>query len=70
VNWIKETPHEDNQVWMVVGPEGGWNKDEEALAFDSGLSGVSMGETILRTSTAAVSACQLMISWRRLKSSL
>ena len=70
VNWIKETPHEVNQVWMVIGPEGGWNKDEEALAFDSGLPGVSMGETILRTSTAAVSACQLMTSWRRLKSSL
>jgi len=55
---------------VAVGPEGGWNKDEEALAFDSGLYGVSMGETILRTSTAAVSACQLMTSWRRLKSSL
>ena len=70
VNWLKETPHKVNQVWVVIGPEGGWNKDEEALAFDSGLSGVSMGETILRTSTAAVSACQLMTSWRRLKSSL
>jgi len=70
VDWLKETPHKVNEVWVAVGPEGGWNKDEEALAFDSGLSGVSMGETILRTSTAAVSACQLMTSWRRLKSSL
>ncbi len=70
VNWLKETPHKVDQVWVVVGPEGGWNKDEEALAFDSGLSGVSLGETILRTSTAAVSACQLMTSWRRLKLSL
>ena len=68
--WLKETPHNVNQVWMVIGPEGGWSEDEEALAFDAGLSGVSMGETILRTSTAAVSACQLMTSWRRLKSSL
>ena len=69
-NWLEETPFKVNQVWVAIGPEGGWNKDEEALAFDSGLSGVSMGETILRTSTAAVSACQLMTSWRRLKSSL
>jgi len=69
VNWLIETPHKVNQVWMVVGPEGGWNTDEEVLAFDSGLFGVSLGETILRTSTAAVSACQLMTSWRRLKSS-
>jgi len=70
VNWLKETPNKVNQVWVVVGPEGGWNKDEEALAFESGFSGVSMGENILRTSTAAVSACQLMTSWRRVKSSL
>jgi len=70
VNWIKETPHEVNQVWMVIGPEGGWNKDEEELASDAGLIGVSMGETILRTATAAVSACQIMTSWRRLKASL
>ena len=69
VNWLKETPHKVNQVWAVIGPEGGWDKDEEALAFDVGFVGVSMGETILRTSTAAVSACQLITSWRRLKSS-
>ncbi len=69
VTWVRETPHEVNQVWMVIGPEGGWNKDEEELAFDAGFVGVSMGETILRTSTAALSACQVMTSWRRLKSS-
>ena len=70
VNWLKETPHKVNQIWMVIGPEGGWNKDEEALAFDYGFVGISIGDNILRTSTAAVSACQLMTSWRRRKSSL
>ena len=69
VEWLEGRPHKVDQVWIVIGPEGGWDKDEEALAFDSGCDGVSMGETILRTSTAAVSACQLMTSWRRLKSS-
>ena len=68
VNWLKGTSHKVNQVWVVIGPEGGWNKEEEALAFDSGFVGISIGNTILRTSTAAVSACQLMTSWRRLKS--
>ena len=67
-NWLKETTHKVNQVWVVIGPEGGWNKDEEELAFDAGLVGVCIGENILRTSTAAVSACQLMTSWRSLKS--
>ncbi len=69
MNWLKETSDKVNQVWVVIGPEGGWNRDEEALAFDAGCFAVTMGETILRTSTAAVSACQLMTSWRRLKSS-
>ena len=70
VDWLKETSHKVNQVWVVIGPEGGWTKDEEELAFESGLVGISIGDNILRTSTAAVTACQLMTSWRRLKSSL
>ena len=70
VKWLIAIPNNVNQVWVVIGPEGGWDKVEEELAFDNGFYGVSMGETILRTSTAAVSACQLMTSWRRLKSSL
>ena len=69
MDWLRETSHEINYVWVAIGPEGGWDKDEEALAFTSGFIGVSMGENILRTSTAAVSACQLMSSWRRLKCS-
>ena len=70
VKWLIKIPNKVSQIWVVIGPEGGWSKDEEALAFENGLIGVSMGETILRTSTAAVSACQSMTSWRRLKSSL
>ena len=68
-DWLKKISHKVNQIWVVIGPEGGWEKEEEALAFESGFVGLSMGSTILRTSTAAVSACQLMTSWRRLKSS-
>ena len=69
VNWLedtRDTRQKVNQVWIVIGPEGGWNKDEETLAFEAGFVGISMGKTILRTSTAAVSACQLMTAWRRL----
>ena len=69
-DWLKERPNNIQQVWLIIGPEGGWNKDEVELAFESGFDGVSMGINILRTSTAAVSACQLMASWRRIKSSL
>tara|TARA_B100000700_G_C14921485_1_gene797281 strand:- start:201 stop:965 length:765 start_codon:yes stop_codon:yes gene_type:complete len=70
LDWLKETSDKVEQVWVVIGPEGGWDKDEEALAFASGFVGISMGENILRTTTAAVSACHLMTSWRRLKLSV
>ena len=70
VKWFTTIPNKVNQIWVVIGPEGGWSKDEEALAFNKGVIGVCMGENILRTSTAAVSACQLMTSLRRVKSSL
>ena len=65
-DWLKASANNINEVWVVIGPEGGWNKDEEELAFSSGCVGVSLGKTILRTSTAAVSACQLIAAWRRL----
>lgn len=65
VVWVNEIPSNVDQVWFAIGPEGGWNEEEELLAFDLGLEAVHMGETILRTSTAAVAACQLMSSWRR-----
>ncbi len=65
VAWLNEIPSNIDQVWFAIGPEGGWNKEEELLAFESGFEAVHMGETILRTSTAAVAACQLMSSWRR-----
>ena len=68
VGWLNELPSNVDQVWFIIGPEGGWHEEEESLAIDSGFEAVHMGETILRTSTAAVAACQLMISWRRTRS--
>ena len=65
--WLNERPNQLSEVWIAIGPEGGWNNNEEKLVFESGISSISMGKTILRTSTAAVGACQLMISWRRLR---
>ena len=68
VGWLNELPSDFDQIWFAIGPEGGWDEEEESLAFDLGLEPVHMGETILRTSTAAVAACQLMSSWRRTRS--
>jgi 16S rRNA (uracil1498-N3)-methyltransferase len=53
------------RITVVIGPEGGWTPEEEEAALQAGWQPVGLGEAILRTSTAAVSAAALMVSWRR-----
>lgn len=48
---------------IAIGPEGGFAQDESANSV--GL--VSLGETVLRAETAAVSAAVLMSSQRRMQ---
>jgi 16S rRNA (uracil1498-N3)-methyltransferase len=55
-------------AWVAVGPEGGWSPAEEACAEAAGWNVVSLGETILRTSTAAVTAAAHLAEWRRCRS--
>lgn len=52
------------RVRLAIGPEGGWSAPEEELALSQGWRLVSLGERILRTSTAAVAAAALLGSWR------
>ena len=52
-------------IRLAVGPEGGWTAAEEELAEAEGWRPVSLGDTILRTSTAAVLAAGWMAAWRR-----
>lgn len=49
---------------VAIGPEGGWTQAEEALAAAQGWQAVSLGDTILRCSTAAVAAAALLSHWR------
>lgn len=49
------------QIELLIGPEGGFTKEEEILAQAQGFIGVNLGPRILRTETAvisAVSVCQ------------
>jgi 16S rRNA (uracil1498-N3)-methyltransferase len=49
------------QRWQLAcGPEGGWTPEERQAAADHGWQPVSLGPTILRASTAAISALALM----------
>lgn len=43
-------------VMLLIGPEGGFTDEEIALALNAGAKEASLGRTILRTETAAISA--------------
>ena len=50
----------NSQLFVLVGPEGGFSKEEVNLAASKGLITVSLGKRILRAETAAISAVALI----------
>ena len=58
-------PSESNCIWLAIGPEGGWDPQEQAQALTEGWSPVSLSEDILRSSTAAIAGVATLSSWRR-----
>ncbi|MCP9809951.1 16S rRNA (uracil(1498)-N(3))-methyltransferase [Cyanobium sp. HWJ4-Hawea] len=52
------------EITVAVGPEGGWSPLEQECAISHGWQPVSLGPTILRTSTAAVAAAAQLSAWR------
>ncbi len=63
--WMEEFTEIAKEVWVLIGPEGGWTLEERDIARTVGCQEVTFGELILRTSTAAVVATELMVNWRR-----
>ncbi len=51
-------------IVILVGPEGGWSREEEEQALGSGFRAVSLGTRILRSETAALAAlAAIQIFW-------
>jgi 16S rRNA (uracil1498-N3)-methyltransferase len=50
----------NSQLFVLVGPEGGFSKEEVSLAVSKGLITASLGKRILRAETAAISAVALI----------
>jgi 16S rRNA (uracil1498-N3)-methyltransferase len=48
-------------VALMVGPEGGWSEAEIRQARESGFMPVNLGGRILRTETAAIAACAILL---------
>jgi 16S rRNA (uracil1498-N3)-methyltransferase len=53
---LNDLPPPEHGVVVLVGPEGGLNPGEQRLATQSGFTGIRLGQRILRTETAALSA--------------
>jgi 16S rRNA (uracil1498-N3)-methyltransferase len=54
---LKRRVAADKDVVVLIGPEGDFTRDEIAEAYDHGFLPVSLGESRLRTETAALVAC-------------
>lgn len=48
------------EVFVMIGPEGGFTEKEAITAADQGFIPIRMGPRILRAETAAISACTLI----------
>ena len=59
--------NENKILWNVIGPEGGWSKNELNLFESHKIQCVALSENILRTSTAAVNASVNLSQWRENK---
>ena len=57
----------DGAIWLSIGPEGGWSVQELDAAQAAGWISVSLGDTILRSSTAAVAGISSLSNWRTLR---
>ena len=51
---------DDAELALFIGPEGGWGGADIILIEKAGLHKYSLGQTILRAETAAMSACALV----------
>lgn len=49
-------------VVVLIGPEGGWNKEEVQLAEQAGVASIALGPRILRAETAAIAAISILQS--------
>lgn len=57
---LNDAPVKDEKITVLIGPEGDFSIDEVEKALEMGWIPVSLGESRLRTETAALSAIMMM----------
>lgn len=51
-----------HSVLGLIGPEGGWSKEEMEVAEQAGVQPITLGQYILRTETAAIATISILQS--------
>jgi 16S rRNA (uracil1498-N3)-methyltransferase len=54
--------YETGSVLVLIGPEGGWSKEEMELAAQAGIQPITLGQHILRAETAAIATISILQS--------
>ena len=49
-------------VLVLIGPEGGWSKEEAQIAEQAGVQPITLGQQILRAETAAIATISILQS--------
>ncbi|MBQ8673990.1 MAG: 16S rRNA (uracil(1498)-N(3))-methyltransferase [Bacteroides sp.] len=57
---LKEVIRPGEEVLVLIGPEGDFSEEEVQTALQHGFQAISLGQSRLRTETAALVACHLM----------
>lgn len=57
---LREKP-DSRSALLIIGPEGGLTESEVELARSAGAKSVSLGKRVLRSETAAIAACSVVM---------
>jgi 16S rRNA (uracil1498-N3)-methyltransferase len=60
---VYDRSRDARRIMIVVGPEGGFSREEAKQAVNSGFTTVGLGPRILRAETAAIATLAIVQSW-------
>ena len=55
-------PVAGDEIWLLVGPEGGWDGEELGQVLQDGYTAITLGPRILRAETAAIATISVLQS--------
>jgi len=60
--FLEKTEERPSHLMISIGPEGGWSEVEENLALENGFKRFTLGPTILKAETAAITTLSIIMN--------